>query len=258
MARDNKKWGTLIEAASAALMDIGETDARLEQFLHWAMEGARDWQIDMAKEIKTEKLKMTSHKSIILPDDYIDWVKVGIKCGDTVKTFVHDTTIATDFDCKEGEKLPNSECADRNVWDLDTDSIPYLFHNYQGGISDRPLYGLGFKDNGLGYFKEHRETGEIQFRSVVPKNSDILLEYISDGWNPEKETVVNPLAFKLIKLYVHWQNKLYNSNTPRSHVAEAERLYWDEFDRVSYRMLDLTIEDVQDVARQAFVATPQI
>ena len=258
MARDNKKWGTILEAASSALFDIGETDARLDQFIHWGLEAAREWQIDMAKEIKTEILTMTPHKSILLPDDYVDWVKVGIKDGDTIKTFIHDNTMATTHDCVNGVKKENAPYSNVNLWDLDVDTTPYLFHNVHGNGSDYPVYGYGYKDNGLGYFKVHRETGEIQFRGVVPKNSKIALEYISDGWDPNKETVVNPLAFMLIKRYIHWMNKLHNQNIPRSHVEEAERLYWNEFDKVSYRMLDLTIEDVQDVARQAFVATVQI
>jgi hypothetical protein len=260
MAKDNKKWGTVKEAAYHALADLGETEARAEQFIHWALNGAKTFHIDQAKEVRTEILDLTAHKSIILPDSYVDWVKVGIKCGDTVKTFTHDTSIATHFDCVAGVKQENLPCYDEvDLFELDTSSDTHLFHNILAtdfGV-DIPVFGLAYKSNGLGYFTVHREVGEIQFRAIMPKNSKIYLEYISDGWDPNKETVINPLAFDLVVKYVHWQNKLFNVNAPRSHVAEMERLYWDEFDRVQYRLFDMTVEDVQEVFRQSFIATVQ-
>ncbi len=255
----NKKWKKVSEAVFAALMDLGETDARFEQFLHWALEGAREWHNDLAKEVKTTSLSMTPHKSIVLPDDYVDWVKVGIKCGNVIKTFTHDHNISLEHDCEDGKKTANKDCENVNLWDLEVTGNSYLFHNYQGADNgvDTPIYGLAYKDNGLGYFTEHRNTGEIQFRSIVPSNSKIYLEYISDGWDPNEETLINPLAFQLIVKYIHWKNKLHNPNIPRSHVQEAKDEYWEEFSRVSWRMFDLTVEDVQEIAREAFVATVQ-
>lgn len=260
MAKDNKKWYTVGQAALAALMDKGEDDSRFEQFLHWALEGARDFHIDQAREIKTVVKPMTAHKSITKPDDYVDWLKIGIKCGSTIKTFTHDTTINFNHDCEDGVKKENNECYD-DLWSLDTVETQYLFHNfYSGGHSDgvdEPIYGLAYKHNGLGYFRDHIEAGEFQFRAVVPKNSEIILEYISDGWDPSKKTVINPLAFKLIKLYVHWQEREYNSRASYWEVERAEDNYWDEFNRVNWRTFPMTVEDFQEVMREAYVATPQ-
>jgi len=260
MAKDNKSWYTVSEAAYDALDDIGETEARFDVFLKWALRAARSWHIDQAKEVKTKILKLTKHRSIVLPDDYVDWVKVGIKCGDTVKTFTHDTSIASHYDCVAGEKQENMPCYDDvNLFELDISSDKYLFHNILStdyGV-DTPIFGLAYKSNGLGYFTVHREEGEIQFRAIMPRNSDIYLEYISNGWDPNKETVINPLAYDLIIQFIHWQNLRFNKTIARSHVKEARKEYWDEFDRVQYRLLDLTIEDVQEVAREAFIPTVQ-
>lgn len=249
MAIERDKWGTVLEAAQSALMDIGEDNSRIMQFVHWGLEGARDWHMDMSRSVKTKVLTMTDYKAIKTPSDYVDWVKVGVKCGGIIKTFTHDNNIALHHDIVDGKKIENKDCQDVDIWDLATTDTMVPFYG-----ADEPIFGLAYKDNGLGYFNEHHEAGEIQFRTKIPKTAKIILEYVSDGWEPNKTTLLHPYAFKLITLYIHWMNLKHNKSNPRSHVQEAKNEYWDEFDRVSWRMFSITLEDVLEVQREAFVS----
>lgn len=259
MASDNdKKLNTVSQAAYSALMDIGEDESRYEQFLHWSIEGAQDWHMDMAKEIKTIECDLTPYKAIDFPDDYLDWTKIGIRCGDIIKTFVHDENISLEFDCIDGEKQANTECEPIDSLDV-FPGWGYAYTNYSTLNGEDPgrLYGVAAQDNGLGYFRIHREARQFQFRGLTPSTSTIYLEYLSTGWDPCKETYLNPYAFKLVKMYVNWMNLLHNHTKPRILSQEAERLYWNEFERVKYRMFELTLEDILEVSREAYVASPQ-
>jgi hypothetical protein len=250
MATGNNTYQTIDQCVNSALMDINEDQSRYEQFLHWALEAAKDWHMDQAKEVKTVELTMSETKTVDLPSDFVDWVKVGIKCGNVIKTFVHDEKLTFHHECIDGKVVPNEECSDVNLWDFDTSNIEYPFWNFNG--TNYPIMGLAYQSNGLGYFRYHRECNELQFRTVVPANAKIILEYISDGWDPTRKTLIHPYAAKLIKLYIHWMRLKYNTNVPRALAQEAKQEYWDEFDRVQYRMFDLTIEDILEVSRQSF------
>lgn len=253
VAKETDKWGTVSQAVDSALMDLGEDHSRFEQFLHWGLEGARDWHMDQSRQVITKQVLMTPYKAIKYPKDYVDMVAIGIKSGDTVYTFTRDNAIALHHDCEDGELLPNTPNRD-GEFDLDiVEDHQFLFHGCNG--MDRPIFGLMVKDNGLGYFKDHPKQKEIQLDSRLPLTTKIYLEYISDGWDPNKETLLHPYAFKQIKLYIHWMNLKYNRNVPRSHVKEAKDEYWDEFDRVVDRMANWNIEDIHEVIRESTVST---
>lgn len=260
MARETDQYGTVMQAAKSALFDIGEDDSRLQQFLHWGLEGARDWRMDMNKSVKTKQLTMTDYKSIVLPKDCVDWSRVGIKSGNIIKTFTKDNNIALHFDTEDGERLINSNDPDmeaNDIWELPVSADPVYFYGY-----DTPMYGLAYKDNGLGYYREHEESGEIQLRTNLPLSTKIYLEYISDGWDPNAQTLIKPTAFKMIKLYIHWMNLKYKRMAGAKHVSandvfEAKQEYWDEFDRVSWREFDLSLEDIQEAQRQAYMGSIQ-
>ena len=255
VTKETDKWGTISQAVDSWLMDLGEDRSRFEQGLHWCLEGARDWHFDQARQVKTDMVKMTGYKAIKYPKDMVDWVKVGIKSGDRIYTFTRDNSIALHHDCEDGELIDNPPNQDSVFADPELlGEVGYFFY---GNALELPLYGLAVKDNGLGYYSDHPEQKEIQLATNLPSSTKIYLEYISDGWDPNKETLLHPYAFKLIKLYAHWMNLKYNRSVPRSHVQEAKQEYWDEHDRVSWRMFPLTVEDVLEVSREAFMSSPQ-
>ncbi|HDZ26202.1 hypothetical protein LCGC14_1022950 [marine sediment metagenome] len=248
---------TLDYCTRSALFDISAGMERYEQFLHWAIEGYRDFHFDLAKEIRVKEIDMLPYKAIDFPDDYVDWVKVGIRCGDIVKTFTHEENMPWIWDQKECEKQAHEVC---NLSDATLDNTAggwYFYNTYNSRGQDQGrLFGLGIKDNGLGYFSISREFKQFQFSIKVASGSKIYLEYIADGIKPCAVTVVNIYAAKLIKLYVHWMRIKFNRSSPKWRIDQAEKYYWDEFDRVGERLLDLTYEDVLQASRDGYMLAP--
>lgn len=242
---------TLDSIIRSALMDIGESIHRYEQFKHWAIEGYRDFHFDLAQEIKTAYLPLTAWKAVELPIDYVDFVMIGVSINGDIRVFTNDDRIALPDeaiidgdpdDAEEGGDLPLTNTTER----------VYFYNVNSRGEDAGQLYGLLAKNNGVGYYKMNKERREIQFSPHVNGDTTIYLEYISDGINPCEKTVVNIYAAKLIKLYIHWQRHSFAKSSTHADKREAKDNYWNEFYKVQNRIQKVTVADVLEVARDGY------
>lgn len=76
------------------------------------------------------------------------------------------------------------------------------------------------------------------------------MEYISNGFNPCGETLVNPYFAKAIKEYIHWRRLHFSGNI--AAAAEAERIYYNELHKARYRQMAPTISDVLRASRRYY------
>lgn len=234
-------------------MDIGAGMERYETFRHFAIEGLREFQWDMAQQVKTVRLSLTAWKSILLPVDFVDWALLGIEIDNTIQVFTNDERIPLPtLDEDEDGELDAPTVAT----EYPTEQIPgnrYAFYGAGGWGQDKgELYGLLAKSNGIGYYKMNTERREIQFTPSLAADTIIYMEYISDGFNPTEKTVVNIYAGKLLKLYIHKCRHMYAKS---SSVAD-KRLSADEYDkewsRVQSRISPITAADVIECARDGY------
>lgn len=242
---------TLDSIVRSALMDIGESLSRYEQFKHFAIEGYRDFNFDLAAEIKTAYLPLTPWKALELPIDYVDFVMIGVNTNGDIRVFTNDDRIALpDEAIIDGDPDAATEEGDLP---LETTGQRVHFYNVNSRGEDAgQLYGLLVKNNGVGYWKMNPERREIQFSPHVNANTTIYLEYISDGINPCEKTVVNIYAAKLIKLYIHWQRHSFAKSSTHADKREAKDNYWNEFYKVQNRIQKITAADVLEVARDGY------
>jgi hypothetical protein len=257
MKGNKATYRTIEELADNMCLDLGEGSHRKEQYLRWLLAEAETWKTDMAKEVKTVKLELTAWKAIELPSDCIRWIKLGIQDGNVIKTFVNRNDIAIIHDLNgNGIKINNEE--PESYPDLTVDqTLVYPFFNYHEG----KLFGLGVKDNGFGYFTENRNenSNEIQFRTKVDSGSDIYLEYLANGWNPNEQTLVHPFAAELCIAGAHYRrlkfDKINSKKVPADDVERARRDYLIEYDRLIDRMWDYSIEDIIEITNDAQMLT---
>lgn len=253
ITEENRQRGfvTLDSIVRSALMDIGESMHRYEQFKHWAVEAYRDFHFDLSQEVKTAYLPLTAWKAVELPVDYVDFVMIGVNINGDIRVFTNDDRIALPDeaiidgdpdDAEEGGDLPLTNTTER----------VYFYNVNSRGEDAGQLYGLLAKNNGVGYYKMNKERREIQFSPHVNGDTTIYLEYISDGINPCEKTVVNIYAAKLIKLYIHWQRHSFAKSSTHADKREAKDNYWNEFYKVQNRIQKVTVADVLEVARDGY------
>lgn len=243
---------TLDSVIRSYLMDFGAGLERYEQGKHWILEGYKEFNFDLAAEIKTVALDLTAWKAISLPLDYVDFVVIGVVIDNKIRVFTHDDRISLyrPDDDEDGVTDPIVTTASPDI----PADVPFYFWNAVNsqGEDTGQLYGLTVKHNGQGYYKFNTERREIQFSPAVDGNTKIYLEYISDGVNPNAQTVVNAYAAKLLKLYGHWMRHTFSKSSTMAEKALAKDMYQKEFFKVQNRIQKVTVDDVLEVMRDAY------
>jgi hypothetical protein len=251
-------YAILDDLVREAIDNVGETIHKYEKFFRWGISYAKRWHMDQAREVVTKEIELTDYKAIKLPKDCVDWTKIGVRCGNMIKTFINDDNIALKFDDDGCGDEYNEDCPDINGADVTDDSL--LFINYGEGR----MFGQQVKDNGLGYFTVNtaREETEIQFRTDLPSTTIIYLEYITDGFCPNKDTLLHPYAADLVRdgieyEYLRYKWRTGSKNYNYTQVQEAQNYYDKEFNRVQDRMFELTVEDILEYSRSGYKLTPK-
>jgi hypothetical protein len=253
IVEQNKQRGfvTLDSVVRSYLMDIGAGMERYEQGKHWAVEGYRQFHFDHANEVKTVRLTMTAWKAIELPIDFVDWVLIGVEVDYQIRVMTNDNRISLYHpDEDEIDGLPDDRSLPSNATEDDT---RYFFYNLTSrGEDSGQLYGLTANDNGVGYFKMNKERREIQLSPHIDASTPIYLEYISDGYDPCAQTMVNVYAARLIKLFIHWQRHEFSKSSTGMERERAKDMYDKELFKVQSRLCELTAADILEAHRDSY------
>lgn len=253
---------TLSELANKELLALGESAHRKEQFLMFALDYYRKYRMSFAMEVKTVQVSMTPWKSIVLPNDAVDWISVGIKCGNVIKTFVKSNDIAfRDCACDEDEM---EACTDFENADVDGEGVRYYGYNEQGENPGK-MFGLLLKNNGLGYFSPNPNQGvnEIQLKLSVSSASRIYLMYLSTLFDPKRESVVHPYAEDMIRKGIAYENlknsrRAGNRRITGDMVQEAKQELDDEICLLAEMKCDWTAESIVEAIREGYRLTPKM
>lgn len=265
--KDSKPRGlvTLDSIVRGYLMDIGAGLERYEQGLHWGLTAYKKFRMDISQEVKTVELDMTDWKAIQWPADYTDWVMIGVRVNGMVRCFTNDESIALYFDDADTDGFPDVQTVtdpftlDPTQLDPTNPFVPqqlYFWGLTSRGEDSGQLYGLTVKGNGTGYYKINKERQEIQFSPTLAAGTKIYLEYISDGYDPTKKTMVHAYAEDAIRLYMHWQRMKFSKSYGLGEMREAKEDYYVELKRTATRLNPITVSDVLECARDAYKLTP--
>ena len=163
----------------------------------FALRGIREMGFDMLKVVRSLKLPVLNNNTVTLPDDYVDWTKVGVVGGDGLvyvlgenKNINMSQAYAEDDDRdnydSDGDDLlervdsktatsGGSPAADAGI----TDGMEsYVFRNFVHENNEGRLYGIG----GGQYYGEFRVNMD-QNRLELKGNSsmdEVVIEYVAD------------------------------------------------------------------------------
>lgn len=232
-----------------------------EAWWQWMLEMAlwylRELHLDSFQDVKSELLPVTNRKTVILPSCFVDWTKVGVKVGQYCVTLgVNDKLNTLDrqvnsMDFVNGlasQNLPNG---------LGFNSYGgYYFFNYHGG--SLPSFGGGFITKGSFKVSQIGTTKEILLDFDYPYNT-LLVEYITDGFDPCGETIVDPyFADYLAKgMEFSWEEEKNPGRTEASIDRKARDLR-DAWRLVRARKNNLDPQTLLNISRAQTRMTPKI
>jgi hypothetical protein len=259
-----KTYSTITQCVSEALMDGQESDVKKEQYTRFALKYFHELNFKKGNDIKTVSLNMKPWKAIELPNDCIDWITIGIQCGEDIKTFVKDTyeTALLHQTDENGVKVANQPCPDYyplEDWPVWDDTQVPLFNLTSLGEDPGRLFGLMVKDNGLGYFTENRnkDSCEIQFRGQIPSDTKIYLQYLSSGINACGETLVHPYFKEYIIAGIHVERIRHGNKSEMWRLNDAKEELTRQFWLVQDYTWEWSAEDIIEILKSGYGLYPK-
>ena len=239
-----------------------------------AKRGLQEFSYDTLKSIKSQELNVPSNLSVVIPQDYVNYVKVswvdhlGVKHplypGGTLTTNPFENPVQDTFGVPiqdnfgsniEGTSLTEKRWADNNI-------IHQLqnFYNVNNQMNDWNNYGIdnyGYgRHFGLdpqyaninGYFTINEREGKISFSSDLV-NKLIILEYISDGLAYDMDTKVPKLAEEAVYASILHAVISLRIGQPEYLVQRLRREKTAKLRNTKIRLSNIKLEEITQVLR---------
>ena len=200
-----------------------------------AKRGLQEFSYDTLKSIKSQELTIPPSLSLIIPQDYVNYVKLSYVDSVGIKHIIYPTTLTSnpftvpvqDVDGvpmqdnlganTEGTSLTNERWDDNNLFRTNLNNQESLYYDYGNWYMWRygRRYGLAPETaQSNGWFTIDEREGKFSFSSNLASQL-IILEYISDGLSSDLDTKVPKMAEEAMYMHI-----AYSILAGRSGVQE--------------------------------------
>lgn len=225
MSNDKKPYYKLASCVDDFLDDNSLHNGFFMKALKWAQRAVREIRLDIFQQPKTVLLNVTERKTVVIPEGYVDWLKIAVKKGQYAITLA----LNDDLTITERHKGDNS------IRGLLSQHMPngtnlsgyggYMFNNYNG--SNFLGWGGGLPSKGFFKIVENGDCKEI-FLDYDYNYSQVYLEYISDGLSPCEETIIHPYEYNYVMAFMEMMYE--KKNNPKATNYSKEEASRDLFD----------------------------
>ncbi len=238
----------------------------------FALRGIRDMGFDMLKVIRSLKLPTSANGTVTLPDDYVDWTKVGVVGSDGLVYVLGENKNINQsqkysssggyFYDTDGDGLydrEDSKSATNSGSPMVDDGISegmnsYIFRNFVHENNQGRLYGIG----GGHYYEEFRVNMD-QNRIELKSNRDInevVIEYVADEARSNNPRV-HVYAEEALRAYIYYKLIERKSGVPANEKSRARQEYYNERRKANARMKSFTKEELLKTIRKNFKQAPK-
>jgi len=182
----------------------------LEQIL---IEGYGDLNLWHLDNIEVVYLRMSEAKTVDVPGDFVDWLKIGVPLHGKLRVLTNNDAILYPRTFADGEPVGNTD----DIYGGISENI-YFTDHYRDGQFVGGLYGMpGAADQA--FYRFDREKRTIVFSGSIPRG-EIVLEYISTGIKLQGTTVIPREAIPALRAYGLWQ---LIEDDPKVGATQKER-----------------------------------
>lgn len=228
--------------------------------LYWMKKGIQQFTFSALKEIKAVELELGDAYDIIMPPDYVNYVRISWLNTQTGEFHPMSEnkklTIATSYLQDHKAEI----LFDNNGYVLEGTSATEIINKKLDGhegyrhlncCEDTQNFGIDTSKNYNGNFNIEKRTGRIHFSSEVASKI-IILEYISDGLEYESESNIMVHKYAEIALYdwVKW-NMLTNKIGVQDYEKRRAKSDYDTaFRNAKVKLMDIKIADVMQLLKE--------
>lgn len=254
------KTATLDTVVRNVLVQMEESSLRRYQtLLQYAIRGLRELTLNAGNSqgLKIKHLPMLPNKAVNLPSDYVKYTKIGICVNGRVVVLGLDESLCLNNNYSEcGDPL---EVAMSNIDNASYAPFSFGFPfagYYQNNQYVNAVFGMGGGFNSRGYFRINNDMNQIQFSSEVGA-LEIVLEYISDGMNPDGSAIIPIEAVEYLIAFVFWKMKEAQSSSTESEIMRWRNETMIKFKNCKHIVNSFTMAEYLDSYRSNVFQTPK-
>jgi len=256
--------------------------------LFFAKRGLQEFSYDTLRSVKAQELTIPPSLSVIIPQDYVNYVglswidRQGVKhpiyptrlTSNPTETPIQDTNITNNpfgfnfpssgygipTQDSDGENLEGTSQTEERWGNIPPNNQPTITPVFETGIGDRVqdmrYWGLLGQRYGLepevsqdnGWFTINKREGKFSFSSNL-KERLILLEYISDGLAYEEDTKIPKLAEEALYMHIAYSILSTRNNTPEYIVSRYKKERKAQLRNAKIRLSNIKPQEFVQVMR---------
>jgi len=248
-----------------------------------ALRGIREFGFDVQPSVRSLKRPLQSNNTIILPDDFVDVIKIGtVDENGIVRAFAENKNLnisqayddnininnqsssgGLDDSGQDGNRryIPDNKIENRkddltatnseaNNEDIDW----YIFENYlyQGSLGR--MYGLG-GGKLRGTYRINYDQNRIEIDSEAGV-TEVVIEYISDAAR-STDPVIHVYAEEALRAFIYYKIVERKSSVPAGEKARARQEYYNERRKARARLSNFSKTEALNVIRRNFKLVPK-
>ena len=239
--------------------------------LFYAKRALQEFSYDTLKSIKSAELTIPPSLTLVLPQDYVNYVKASWIDNAGVKHPIYPTNNLTMSpyytqvqDSKgvptqdnfgediEGTSITQERWHENNIQQQVVDDFNINYNNngeWIGYVNWGELYGADPQYSQMnGWFNLNEREGKMSFAGGMV-NQLIILEYISDGLAYDTDTKVPKLAEEALYAYILHAIISTRANQPEYLVQRLRREKSSKLRNAKIRLSNIKIEEITQVMR---------
>lgn len=196
-----------------------------------AKRGLQEFSYDTLKSIKSQELTVPNSLSLVMPEDYVQHVKMSYIGDDGVKYIVYPTTLTSNpsnLPIQDTEGVPIQDSFGQNISD-DISLARRGWINNKKTVLEKSnegvgqMYGLNpATSQSNGWFTTNNREGKISF-SANMVDKVVILDYISDGLAYDADTKVPKLAEEAMYAHLSYSLLAGRANQPEYVIKRLKQ-----------------------------------
>ena len=240
-------------------------DVKRTDVMFHAKRGTQEFSYDTLKSIKSQELTVPPSLSVVIPQDYVNYVKCSWVDSVGAKHIIYPTRVTsnpTELPIQDADGIPTQDSLGDNLeanqskteerWAAQENTLADGFDDYRYPWVDGYLgqrYGLQPEEAQInGKFTINERLGKISFSSDL-SGKLIILEYISDGLAVDADMKIPKFAEQA--MYMHIAHGILSTrmNIPEYIVNRFKKDRRAALRNAKIRLSNIKIEEIAQVFR---------